>query len=225
MAFGPHHAVIRKPGEVQIYESVMGDVNGRVTTRLLRGARYLKDNRLLPRGLRRSELDEVVAIAGRAAEDTDFRAGADRVRFEVPVGAAQEPFTVTVELLYQSVGYRWRENLRKKQGELVKTFLTASDKVPNAPVTIARQSRLVKCPAERPSSPPSPGQRAQPPRPLLTPPPPVRHAAQGFRLAYVGRARGRCRRPQQLLDGSGREWAQTLAVRPHQHYSLGVQRV
>jgi hypothetical protein len=34
-----------------IYESIMTDASGSVTTGLLRGTRFVKDNRLLPRGL------------------------------------------------------------------------------------------------------------------------------------------------------------------------------
>jgi hypothetical protein len=36
--------------QVEIYESIIGDENGHVTTGLLTGVRYLKDNRLLPDG-------------------------------------------------------------------------------------------------------------------------------------------------------------------------------
>jgi hypothetical protein len=48
--FEPHYTEIRSADQVQIYESIIGDVNGGVTTGLLAGVRYLKDNRLLPRG-------------------------------------------------------------------------------------------------------------------------------------------------------------------------------
>src|SRR5204863_8620484 len=49
-AFEPHYPVIRNAGEVQIYESILADIKGGVTTGLLTRASYLKDNRLLPRG-------------------------------------------------------------------------------------------------------------------------------------------------------------------------------
>src|SRR5207245_5313049 len=46
----PHYTEIRSADEVQIYESILGDSQGRVTTGLLTAVRYLKDNRVLPRG-------------------------------------------------------------------------------------------------------------------------------------------------------------------------------
>ncbi len=49
--FEPHYTQIDRADQVQVYESVMVDPAGRVTTGLLNGARYVKDNRLLPRGL------------------------------------------------------------------------------------------------------------------------------------------------------------------------------
>ena len=49
-SYEPHYDVIRTEDEVQIYEMVMGDVNGDVTTVLERAVVPLKDNRLVPRG-------------------------------------------------------------------------------------------------------------------------------------------------------------------------------
>src|SRR5262249_52347760 len=48
--FEPHYLEVRSADQVQIYESILGDANGRVTTGLLTATQYLKDNRLLPRG-------------------------------------------------------------------------------------------------------------------------------------------------------------------------------
>ena len=46
----PHYREIDDGSEVQVFESVMADTKQRPTFRLLRGAGYAKDNRLLPRG-------------------------------------------------------------------------------------------------------------------------------------------------------------------------------
>ena len=143
-AFEPHHATVTSADQVQIYESIMVDVDDAVTTRLLRGARYAKDNRLLPRGLEPLELEPAIAIHGAATDDPDFRAGADTVRYEIDTRGASGPLTFTAELLYQSVGFRWRDNLRSTKTELVSTFLRVSDKVPNTPAVLARVSQLVK---------------------------------------------------------------------------------
>ena len=42
LTFEPHYTEVRNGDEVQVYESIIGDANGRVTTALLNGVRYLK---------------------------------------------------------------------------------------------------------------------------------------------------------------------------------------
>jgi hypothetical protein len=110
--FEPHYAEIRSADQVQIYESVIGDVNGGVTTGLLTGVRYLKDNRLLPRGFDKRTAEPDVAVHGGALDDADFVGASDRVRYSVAVGDARGPFLVQAELLYQPIGYRWANNLK-----------------------------------------------------------------------------------------------------------------
>ena len=112
-AFEPHHAEITSPDQVQIYESILGDARGGVTTGLLTGVRYLKDNRLLPRGFDKTTAGKDIAVLGGAAGDGDFLAPGDRVRYSVPV-TGSGPLTVTVDLRYQSIGYRWAHKLRQR---------------------------------------------------------------------------------------------------------------
>lgn len=109
--FEPHYERITEPGQVQIYEPILGDYAGRVTTGLLRGARYLKDNRILPRGFDKSNAPADIAVHGGAATDANFVGGHDRIVFAPAntAGAAR----VRVELLYQGIGFRWAENLRE----------------------------------------------------------------------------------------------------------------
>jgi hypothetical protein len=121
--FEPHYDVVTAGEEVQIYEAVMADVGGGVTTGLLRAVRFIKDNRLLPRGFDKRTAEPDVAVQGAAATDADFVAGGDRVRYRVPLdSAADGPFTVVAELLYQSIGYRWAENLRAYDSEETRRF-------------------------------------------------------------------------------------------------------
>jgi len=114
LAFEPHYEEITGPGQVQIYEPVLGDRNGAPTTGLLTAVRYLKDNRLLPRGFEKTTADADIGVYGGAAADPDFGAGGDRTRFRVPV-SGPGPFEVDVELRYQSIGYRWAHNLERYQ--------------------------------------------------------------------------------------------------------------
>jgi hypothetical protein len=79
--FEPHYAEIRQPDQVQIYESVMGDAAGRPTTGLLTAVRYLKDNRLLPRGFDKGSAERDIAVVGEALQDADFVGGSDGVRY------------------------------------------------------------------------------------------------------------------------------------------------
>jgi hypothetical protein len=109
--FEPHYREIVRGDQVQIYESVLGDANGRVTTALLSAVRYLKDNRLLPRGFDKTTATPDIAVQGDAFEDPSFTDHGDDVLYRIDTGAARGPFEVTVELLYQPIGYRWAHNL------------------------------------------------------------------------------------------------------------------
>ena len=114
-AFEPHYEVIEAADQVQIYEPILGDAAGNVTTGLLRGVRYLKDNRLLPEGFDKSTAEIDIAVAGNALTDPDFTAGSDTIRYRLAIGAADAARAATVRatLYYQSIGYRWAENLRE----------------------------------------------------------------------------------------------------------------
>jgi len=108
----PHYTEITRPDQVQIYEPIMADSAGRVTTGLLQAVRYVKDNRLLPRGFDKQTAPADIAVRGEAANDADFSGGGDRVTYMVETGQARGPFHVQVKLYYQPIGYRWAHNLR-----------------------------------------------------------------------------------------------------------------
>ncbi len=74
-AYEPHYLSIDSPEQVQIYEAIMGNVDGQVTTILLAAAQYLKDNRLLPTGFDKSSVLDDIAVRGTALGDDDFGAG------------------------------------------------------------------------------------------------------------------------------------------------------
>jgi hypothetical protein len=110
--FEPHHTEIQSDEQVQIYESVLRDVNGRVTTGLLSGTGYIKDNRLLPRGFDKMTAAHDIAVHGAAERDPDFTAESDRVRYLVKTADRPGPFHVSVALRYQPISFRWAQNLR-----------------------------------------------------------------------------------------------------------------
>jgi hypothetical protein len=125
--FEPHYTEIRQPDQVQIYESIMGDPAGAPTTGLLTAVRYLKDNRLLPRGFDKASADADVQVVGAAVQDADFVGGGDRVRYSVDVAGATGPFQVDVELRFQPIGYRWAQNLKPYDAAETKRFVTYYD--------------------------------------------------------------------------------------------------
>jgi hypothetical protein len=110
--FEPHYTEIRSADQVEIYESILGDEHDRVTTGLLTGVHYLKDNRLLPDGFDKQTADSDIAVVGDAFKDPAFTAGTHRVRYSAPLGTASGPFTVEAELWYQPIGFRWANNLK-----------------------------------------------------------------------------------------------------------------
>ena len=112
LTYEPHHQVIQSDEQVQIYESIMVDARGRVTTALLSGVRYAKDNRLLPRGFDKRSAGDDFAVQGEAKADADFDGGGDRILYQprLPTGVAG-PLRIDVALEYQPIGFRWAHNL------------------------------------------------------------------------------------------------------------------
>lgn len=122
--FEPHYTEIRREDQVQIYESIMHDVNGRITTGLLQATGYAKDNRLLPRGFDKETAPQDVAVVGEARQDPDFVAESDRVRYVVSTAGRTGPFRVEAELRYQPISFRWAHNLRTYDAPETRRFLT-----------------------------------------------------------------------------------------------------
>lgn len=110
-AFEPHYSTITESNQVQVYEAIMETPEGNVTTGLLSAARFVKDNRLLPRGFVKATAEEDIAVRGRAGTDDDFTGGSDRVQYRIDVEGASGPFEVRAELWYQPIAYRWAQNL------------------------------------------------------------------------------------------------------------------
>jgi hypothetical protein len=142
--FEPHYDVIRSADQVQVYESVMGDVQGRPTTGLLSAVRYLKDNRLLPRGFDKATASDDIAVRGEAAGDANFTGDGDRVRYEIAVGTAGGPFDVQIELLYQPIAFRWAQNLTRYDAPEAKRFVSYyNGAAPASSVVVAHDAARV----------------------------------------------------------------------------------
>lgn len=109
--FEPHHPEITRPEQVEIYEDILHDMNGKVTTGILAATGYLKDNRLLPEGFDKSTAVPDIAVVGEAAQDPGFTDHGSTVRYHVNTGGAG-PLRIQAELFYQPIGFRWAHNLQ-----------------------------------------------------------------------------------------------------------------
>lgn len=113
-----------------------------MTTGLLSGLAYAKDNRILPEGFDKATADEWVEVHGTALDDADFIGGSDRVRYTVDVAGFEGPFSVDATLRYQPIGYRWAANLEDYDAPEPNRFTTyyasmsADSSVPVARVSI-----------------------------------------------------------------------------------------
>ena len=144
LLYEPHYREITEAGQVQIYESIMKDQQGKVTTGLLAAIGYLKDNRLLPTGFDKWTADKDIAVIGDAAEDPKFVAGEDVVNYSVPIADADEPFHITVELLYQPIGFRWAHNLQGYKANEPRRFLGYYDSMSSAATAILARTEATR---------------------------------------------------------------------------------
>jgi hypothetical protein len=108
--YEPHYEQITLAVQVQIYETVMADTDSNITYTLLRGARYLKDNRLTPQGFNKLIVPSDDAVMGLAADDTDFNMGSDELTYSIPVAVAGE-LNVSVSLNYQTIAHGFLQDL------------------------------------------------------------------------------------------------------------------
>ena len=115
LKFEPHYREITRSDEVEIFEPILADAQGRVTTGILSAARYAKDNRLLPAGFDKASADGDIKVVGDAAEDPGFTDRGSLVRYVVPTGTAAGKLTILAELWYQPIGYRWAHNFAPYQ--------------------------------------------------------------------------------------------------------------
>ncbi len=101
----PHHDVITRENQAQIYETRHRDTRGTLTTSFLALADEVKDNRLLPRGW---------SALGPSADETTPHAvgsdpryldgsGSDSVVYRVPIAAVPGAARVRATLYYQSI--------------------------------------------------------------------------------------------------------------------------
>jgi hypothetical protein len=145
LRYEPHYREITQPGQVQIYESIMRDSYGAVTTGIVSGLGYAKDTRILPRGFDKGTASRDIAVVGDAASDPAFVGGSARTRYDIDVARAQGPFQIVVELWYQPIGFRWAQNLRLQPAPETNRFVSYYESMADVSGTVlARDSVTVR---------------------------------------------------------------------------------
>jgi hypothetical protein len=145
LRYEPHYREITQPGQVQIYESIMGDPYGAVTTGIVSGLGYLKDSRILPRGFDKATANRDIAVVGDAAKDPAFVGGSHRTRYNIDIARARGPFRIVAELWYQPIGFRWAQNLRLQPAPETDRFVRYYESMADVSGTVlARDSVTVR---------------------------------------------------------------------------------
>lgn len=139
LCYEPHRDVITDPSQVAVYETVLGDVNGTITHTLLRGAQYLKDNRIPPAGFKNDNATEPQTLPAGVDGDSDFNCGVDTVNegcgtdtvhFQVDIPGQQAgAYTVAARLLYQATQPGFVDGMHT-DGDRVNRFKVMYDAVP-----------------------------------------------------------------------------------------------
>ncbi|MFK7757252.1 MAG: T9SS type A sorting domain-containing protein [Flavobacteriales bacterium] len=146
--YEPHYTKITSADEVQIYEMVVADTNGDVTTVLERADTYIKDNRLTPKGFTTShEVYDTTIVAGNALADSNFNfeggtegSGSDRIIYKAPMLGYEGAVNVTARVYYQSVPPKWNEEMFMFTTPEIDAFRDMYDEEGADPVLIAEES-------------------------------------------------------------------------------------
>ena len=138
--YEPHYCEITSNKQVQIYESIMANPKGDVTTGLLEATRFIKDNRILPSGFDKQQADDDVAVHGQAKKDEAFQGGRHTTTYKIDVADHEGPFELTAQILYQPIGFRWARNLADYDAAEPKIFVDLHRKMAsNSAMDLARK--------------------------------------------------------------------------------------
>lgn len=141
-SFEPHYQIIENASQVQIYESIIHNTEKQVTTKLLRGNGYLKDNRILPKGFSKEEVQSDIAVLGNAFNDPDFIGGEDQVFYRIDLAEFTGPITITAEIYYQSISYRWIQNLQQFNANEIDQFFNKYNTISKEPILISSDTKI-----------------------------------------------------------------------------------
>lgn len=111
--YEPHYTDINDSSQVQVYESIMADTDGKHTYTFMNAASYLKDNRILPKGFDKNSVPPNIRVYGNAKDDGDFIGGSDTVNYSIGNLSENIEYTITATLRYQTASYGFMQDLYK----------------------------------------------------------------------------------------------------------------
>jgi hypothetical protein len=146
--FEPHHDVINSSNQTQIYEMVMGDVNGNKTTVLARADTMLKDNRLVPEGFstQSSVYDTTKIVLGIADNNFNKYAGGiegsgwDIIHYHVPLNGSNPIINIYTKVYYQSVPPAYLTEMFSYNSPEIDNFKNLYLAADKTPVCVAKDS-------------------------------------------------------------------------------------
>ena len=146
--FENHFAMINSEEQVQIYEMVMGDINGDVTTVLERAYDQLKDNRIPPTGFTTAHFSyDTVKIVGNALNDIDFNkeagvegSGSDMLQFNIPVEGFGGNINIAAKVHYQTINDKWLEHMFSYNSAEIDAFESYYDNADKTPVLVGTEN-------------------------------------------------------------------------------------
>lgn len=148
--FENHYDIINDPAQVQVYEMIMGDVNGNKTTVLERAFSSLKDNRIPPLGFTSTNSAyDTTAIVGNAFADPDFNkngitegTGKDIVHYHIPLNGYSGTFNVSATVYYQTLPSSFLTEMFSFSSPEIDSFQQYYATANHTPVFIAKDSLL-----------------------------------------------------------------------------------
>lgn len=116
LPFEDHHQVITAEDQVQIYEMVMSNSHGDLTTSLNAAATPLKDNRLLPVGFKKDHpVYDTTSVWGTALEDDQYgvesQKGEDRIQYKIALNGKKGTGDLSISLHYHTFPKRWLNDI------------------------------------------------------------------------------------------------------------------
>jgi hypothetical protein len=148
----PHYETISNDGQVQIYEEIIADSQGKITTSFVGLDKVLKSNRLLPKGWRTTgPFAEYTRPHGDAEHDPEYinnngATGADKITYSIPLtDRTRAIVSVRATLNYQAIPpYYLRDRFTIGKGAETQrlAYLTSHLTLPGTPIDSAsRRSR------------------------------------------------------------------------------------